>query len=96
MGADLGGRWHAGGASLRLAEMKLPGLFRKERTTIQAADAQDHAERLLAESLRMLGQVCSKVADAIESQRLARQGYSHNTYLRRTDGGGEDEGAKKE
>ncbi len=85
-----------GGASLKLPGMKLPGLFRKERTTIQAADAQDHAERLLAESLRVLGQVCAKVADAIESQRLARQGYSHNTYLRRTDGEGEDGGAKKE
>lgn len=89
------GRWHADGASLKLWRMKLPGLFRKERTTIQAADAQDHAERLLAESLRMLGQVCAKVADVIEAQRLARQGYSHNTYLRRSDGEGED-GGKKE
>lgn len=77
-----------------LGEMKLPGLFRKERTTIQAADAQDHAERLLAESLRMLGQVCAKVADAIEAQRLSRQGYPHNTYLRRTDGD-EDDTVKK-
>lgn len=77
-----------------LGEMKLPGLFRKERTTIQAADAQDHAERLIAESLRMLGQVCAKVADAIEAQRLSRQGYTHNTYLRRTDGD-EDDTVKK-
>jgi hypothetical protein len=76
--------------------MKLTGLFRRERTTIQGADAQDHAERLLAESLRMLGQVCSKVADAIEAQRLARQGYTHNTYLRRMDDAGEDGGGKKE
>ncbi|WP_426749370.1 hypothetical protein [Myxococcus sp. Y35] len=74
--------------------MKLPGLFRKERTTIQAADAQDHAERLLAESLRMLGQVCSKVADAIEAQRLSRQGYTHNTYLRRADDGADGDGKK--
>ncbi|MFY1824716.1 hypothetical protein ACN47A_02260 [Myxococcus fulvus] len=65
--------------------MRLPGLFRKERTTIKNADAQDHAEKLLAESLRLLSQVCTKVADAIESQRLSRQGYAHNTYLRRTD-----------
>jgi hypothetical protein len=74
--------------------MKLPGLFRRERTTIDAASAQDHAERLLAESLRVLGQVCAKVADVIEAQRLARQGYSHNTYLKRTDG--QDGGEKKE
>ncbi|WP_338869821.1 hypothetical protein [Myxococcus stipitatus] len=71
--------------------MKLPGLFRKERTTIAPADAQDHAEKLLAESLRLLGQVCTKVADAIESQRLSRQGYQHNTYLRRTDEPGDAE-----
>ncbi|GEN05086.1 hypothetical protein MFU01_01230 [Myxococcus fulvus] len=63
----------------------MPGLFRKERSTIKNADAQDHAEKLLAESLRLLSQVCTKVADAIESQRLSRQGYAHNTYLRRTD-----------
>jgi hypothetical protein len=65
--------------------MKLPLPFRRDRATLKTADAQDHAERLLAESLRMLGQVCSKVADAIEAQRLERQGYSHNTYLRRMD-----------
>jgi len=80
--------------SLRFGGMKLPGLFRRERTTIDAAGAQDHAERLLAESLRMLGQVCAKVADAIEAQRLARQGYSHNIWLKRTDG--QDGGEKKE
>ena len=85
-----------GGVSLKLSGMKLPGLFRKERTTIQGANAQDHAERLLAESLRMLGQVCAKVADAIEAQRLARQGYSHNTYLRRSDTAEDDGGARKE
>lgn len=74
--------------------MKLPGLFRREKSIIPAADAQDHAERLLAESLRLLGQVCSKVADAIEAQRLSRQGYSHNTFLKRTDG--QDGEEKKE
>ncbi|MCP3102014.1 hypothetical protein LZ198_24410 [Myxococcus sp. K15C18031901] len=75
--------------------MKLPGLFRRERTTIATADAQDHAEKLLAESLRLLGQVCTKVADAIESQRLSRQGYPHNTYLRRADKENEPEAEKK-
>jgi hypothetical protein len=52
---------------------------------IPSANAQDHAERLIAESLRMLGQVCSKVADAIEAQRLERNGYAHNSYLERLD-----------
>lgn len=65
--------------------MKLPLPFRRDRPIIPSANAQDHAERLIAESLRMLGQVCSKVADAIEAQRLERQGYAHNSYLRRLD-----------
>ncbi|XXF79418.1 hypothetical protein P2318_06610 [Myxococcaceae bacterium GXIMD 01537] len=65
--------------------MKLPLLFRRDRT-LAKADAQDHAEKVLAESLRMLGQVCSKVADLIEAQRLERQGFSQqNHFLRRTD-----------
>ncbi len=65
--------------------MKLPLLFRRDRTVIKRADAQDQVEKMLAESLRVLGQVCSKVADIIETQRLERAGYSQNTYLRRLD-----------
>lgn len=74
--------------------MKLPLLFRRERT-LAKADAQDQAEKLLAESLRLLGQACSKVADLIEAQRLERQGYSEqNQLLRRLDEPS-DEGPKK-
>lgn len=76
--------------------MKLPLLFRRDRTVIKRADAQDQAEKLLAESLRMLGQVCSKVADLIETQRLERAGYSQNTYLRRLDTPETDARQKKE
>jgi hypothetical protein len=65
--------------------MKLTQLFRRDRTVIKRADAKDQAEKILAESLRLLGQVCTKVADLIETQRLERSGYSHNTYLRRLD-----------
>lgn len=76
--------------------MKLPLLFRRDRTLIAKADAQDQAEKLLAESLRMLGQVCAKVADVIEAQRLERQGYSaQNQVLRRMDEA-QDGGPKKE
>ena len=75
--------------------MKLPLLFRRERT-LAKVDAQDQAERLLAESLRMLGQVCTKVADLVEAQRLERRGYSEQLHsLRRLDES-PDEGAKKE
>ena len=65
--------------------MKLPFLPHRHRTTIKRADAQDRLEKVLAESLRVLGQVCTKVADAIETQRLERAGYSHNTLLHRLD-----------
>jgi hypothetical protein len=65
--------------------MKLTQLFRRDRTVIKRADAQDQAEKILAESLRLLSQVCTKVADLIETQRLERAGYSNNAYLRRLD-----------
>jgi len=72
--------------SLRFMRMKLPLLFRRDRTVIKRADAQDQAEKMLAESLRLLGQVCSKVADLIETQRLERAGYAQkDAYLRRLD-----------
>jgi hypothetical protein len=64
--------------------MKLP-LFHRSQRHIQRAQAQDRLEKLLVESLRLLGQTCAKVADLLESQRLERQGYSHGTFLRRTD-----------
>ena len=54
---------------------------------------------MLAESLRRAGQVCTKVADLIEAQRLERAGYSQsNTYLRRVDTppASGDEARKKE
>lgn len=77
--------------------MKLPLLFRRDRTVIKRADAQAQAEKLLAESLRMVGQVCAKVADLIEAQRLERAGYAQDTLLRRLDTpGAEAERKKKE
>jgi hypothetical protein len=75
--------------------MKLTQLFRRDRTVIKRADAQDQAEKILAESLRLVGQVCTKVADLIETQRLERAGYSQNTYLRRVDNPQADAEQKK-
>ncbi|MFL5344885.1 MAG: hypothetical protein ACJ8AT_08825 [Hyalangium sp.] len=66
--------------------MKLPLPFRRDRSVLKRPDAQDQVEKLLADSLRTLGQVCAKVADLIEAQRLQRQGYSQqNNFLRRVD-----------
>ena len=74
----------------RLDGMKLPTLFRRPAApssqVLKRPDAQDQVEKLMAESLRMLGQVCAKVADLIEAQRLERQGYAdQQRYLRRVD-----------
>ncbi|EPX64664.1 hypothetical protein [Cystobacter fuscus] len=76
--------------------MKLPSLFRRERTVIKRADAQDQVEKVLAESLRVLGQVCTKVADVIETQRLERAGYAQNTLLRRLDTPEDEQAPKKQ
>lgn len=66
--------------------MKFPALFRKDSTHLAAPDAQDRAEKLLADSFRLLGQVCGKVADLIETQRLQRSGYEkQERFLERLD-----------
>ncbi len=66
--------------------MKLPLPFRRDRSILKRPDAQDQVEKVLADSLRTIGQVCAKVADLIEAQRLQRQGYSQqNDFLRRLD-----------
>jgi hypothetical protein len=63
--------------------MKLPLLFRRDRALRLGEEPQAQMEKLLAESLRTLGQVCAKVADLIEAQRLERQGYSQQNHLLR-------------
>ncbi len=84
-GGGLASLWHAGGPSLRFPGMKLP-LFHRDRTIIKRADTQEQVEKLLAESLRLMGQVCTKVADLIETQRLERAGYAkQDPTLRRLD-----------
>ncbi len=65
--------------------MKSPVLFRRF-TWLRTQPAQDRAEKLLAESLRILGQFCAKLADAVEAKRLARAGYDRQgEFLERTD-----------
>jgi len=65
--------------------MKSPALFRRF-TAIRTHVAQDRAEKLLADSLRLLGQFCAKLADAVEAQRLARAGYpQQDEFLERID-----------
>lgn len=64
--------------------MKLPDLRRREKTS--AIDAQDRAEKVLAQGFRLLSRLCSKMADFIETQRLQRQGYKpQGEWLERLD-----------
>ena len=53
-------------------------------------------EKILADSLRTLGQVCAKVADLIEAQRLERQGYAQQQEVLRRLDQEKDSGPKKE
>jgi hypothetical protein len=78
--------------------MKLPRPFRRARTILKGPDAQDQMQKALADSLRKLGQVCAKIADLIEAQRLGRQGYTRQQdFLRRLDQEpGPQQGPKKE
>ena len=65
--------------------MKWP-IFRSDRSVVKRGDGQDQVEKLVAESLRKVGELCGKVADLIETQRLARAGYgSQDVKLRRLD-----------
>ncbi|MFZ5472122.1 MAG: hypothetical protein ACOZIN_22045 [Myxococcota bacterium] len=66
--------------------MKFPLFFARERSEAAASERRNHAEKLLAESLRLLGQVCQKLADAVDAQRLSRSGYEkQDKYLERVD-----------
>ena len=66
--------------------MKFPELFKREKSSIAAREAQQRAEKLLADSFRTLSQVCTRMADFIEAQRLQRAGYEpQEKYLERLD-----------
>jgi len=46
----------------------------------------DQAERLLVETFRTLGSLCTRLADMVESQRLSRAGYhEQGRFLERLD-----------
>jgi hypothetical protein len=75
--------------------MKLPDLFGREKSSPRAPRlaAQDRAERLLADSFRLLSQLCGKVADLIETQRLQRQGFeAQGKWLERLDSNSDEDG----
>jgi hypothetical protein len=57
----------------------------RQRLAAQLAPA-DHAERVLVETFRTLGALCTRLANLVESQRLARAGYrDQGRFLERLD-----------
>lgn len=73
--------------------MKFPQLFKREKSPEAAKQAQDRAEKMLAESLRMLGNACAKLADFVDAQRLSRAGFeTQGKYLERLDQNGQKKG----
>ena len=67
-----------------LAPMKF-SLFRRGPRAVEPRRAGDDAEKLIAEGFRVLGQLCTRLADVLEAQRLEKQGYrDQGKFLERT------------
>ncbi len=65
--------------------MKLPSLFRREKDPLARA-TEDRADRLLAETLRLMGQVFTKLADLVEEERREKAtGREQPHFLERLD-----------
>jgi hypothetical protein len=81
------------GVSIRVVEMKFPALSSLRRSLLRRDTSKealqqrsDQMEKLLAESLRMMGQLFGKLADVVEQQRLNRAGYEEQEkFLERLD-----------
>jgi hypothetical protein len=67
--------------------VKFPSLLRPVRERLLAPLARpDQAERLLVETFRTVGALCTRLADMVESQRLTRAGYDRQgRFLERLD-----------
>ena len=66
--------------------MKFPLIFSRERSSVAARARQEHLEKALSDGLRLMGQMCTKLANVVEAQRLARAGYQEQErFLERTD-----------
>lgn len=68
--------------------MRFPllSLFQRENSTAAKRERQSERERVLTEGLRMLSRLAMQLADKLEKQRLAREGYEpQDQYLKRHD-----------
>lgn len=68
--------------------VKFPSLLRVRDRLLAPLGHPDQAERLLVETFRTLGTLCTRLADMVESQRLSRAGYQdQGRFLERLDRG---------
>ncbi|MBI3181476.1 MAG: hypothetical protein HYZ28_04980 [Myxococcales bacterium] len=66
--------------------MKFPAFLRRESSQAAMRERQGQFEKLVADSLRALSQAFSKLADAVDAQRLSRAGYEkQEKFLERMD-----------
>lgn len=66
--------------------MRFP-LFKKENSSAAQRERQDQMEKLLADGLRTLSSVLTKLADLVEKQRLSRAGFEKpDKFLERQPG----------
>ena len=74
---------------IKVTPVKFPSLLRPMRERLLAPLTHpDQAERLLAETFRTLGSLCTRLADMVEAQRLTRAGYDRQgRFLERLDRG---------
>lgn len=72
---------------IKVGAVKFPSLLRPVRERLLAPLGHpEQAERLLAETFRTLGTLCTRLADLVESQRLQRAGYhAQDRFLERLD-----------
>jgi len=72
---------------IKVRTVRFPSLLRPVRERLLAPLGHaDQAERLLVETFRTLGTLCTRLADMVESQRLTRAGYQgQGRFLERLD-----------
>jgi hypothetical protein len=71
---------------IKVTGVKFPSLLRVRDRFLAPLGQTDQAERLLVETFRTLGSLCTRLADLVESQRLTRAGYDRQgRFLERLD-----------
>ena len=71
---------------IKVTGVKFPSLLRVRERLLAPLGHTDQAERLLVETFRTLGTLCTRLADMVEKERLTRAGYrDQGRFLERLD-----------